>query len=366
MKCGTKVGENQQKLGAKGWYAPGYDKEYGGGGLDHEHRAVLFEEFEKIKVERRWPVGLAGATEISPIITSGLMTFGAEEQKRKFLPPLLKGEWYGFQAFTEPDAGTDEASMKSTAVRKGDVYVVNGTKVFVGNCPAPIQSILPNILYWPAVTDPKAPRHANISAFFIPGDLPGITYTPLNLIVYLLIHEGTHALFAAICGEMEGVRIVWAGQIPAGIEILTKTTSFDEIQGIKAALISGMSAIFALTTGYTLLAYRNRVSSTGSLFVRGMYFQLAIFMLLLDPFNLSIGPFIYGGDVNGIAMGLGVPVYLIQIVFFIILLVNRELIAQVLFPAFGISTTHPLFTPWFRGKQKANKPDAPDPRPSGR
>lgn len=167
--------ELQLKLGAKGWYAPGYPEEYGGGGLDREHRAVLAEEFAKIRLERRWP----GASEVSAIHTSGLMTFGTEEQKRRFLPRLMSGEWYGFQAFTEPDAGTDEASMKSTAVRDGDVYIINGTKVFVGHCPSPLR---PDYLYYPAVTDPTAPRHGNISAFFVPGDLPGITYTPLDLI----------------------------------------------------------------------------------------------------------------------------------------------------------------------------------------
>jgi len=171
--------EIQRKLGAKGWYAPGYDKKYGGGGLDREHRAMLAEEFAKIRLERRWPAALAGSTEVSAIHTSGLMSFGTEDQKRRLLPPLLKGEWYGFQAFTEPDAGTDEASMKSTAVRKGDVYVINGTKVFIGHSPPPIH---PDYLYWPAVTDATAPRHENISAFFVPGNLPGITYTSLDLI----------------------------------------------------------------------------------------------------------------------------------------------------------------------------------------
>jgi alkylation response protein AidB-like acyl-CoA dehydrogenase len=171
--------EIQRKLGAKGWYAPGYAEEYGGGGLDRERRAVLAEEFAKIRLERRWPIATAGSTEVSAIHSSGIMSYGTEDQKKRLLPPLLKGEWYGFQAFTEPDAGTDEASMKSTAVRKGDVYVINGTKVFVGHSPPPIH---PDYLYWPAVTDPNAPRHENISAFFVPGDLPGITYTPLDLI----------------------------------------------------------------------------------------------------------------------------------------------------------------------------------------
>ena len=68
--------------------------------------------------------------------------------------------------------------MKSTAVRDGDVYVINGNKVFVGDAPYPYY---PDYLYWPAVSDPQAPRHHNLSAFFIPSDLPGINYQPLDL-----------------------------------------------------------------------------------------------------------------------------------------------------------------------------------------
>jgi alkylation response protein AidB-like acyl-CoA dehydrogenase len=167
--------ELERKLGARGWYAPAYPKEYGGGGLDIEQCVILAEEFARVKRERRWP----GATEVSPIHTGGIMAHGTEEQKRRFLPPLLRGELEGWQCFTEPEAGTDEASMRSTAVRDGNVYVISGHKMYVGSTPVPLR---PDYLYWPAVTDPKAPRHENISAFFIPANLPGIRYQPLDLV----------------------------------------------------------------------------------------------------------------------------------------------------------------------------------------
>jgi alkylation response protein AidB-like acyl-CoA dehydrogenase len=166
--------ELERKLGEKGWYAPGYPKEYGGGGLDIDHCVVLAEEFAKIKEERRWP----GWTEVSSLHAAGIMAHGTEDQKKRLLTPLLRGERHPSQCFTEADAGTDEASMKSTAVRDGDVYIINGIKVFVGIQPIPP---IPDYLYWPAVTDPKAPRHHNLSTFFIPGELPGITYNPLDL-----------------------------------------------------------------------------------------------------------------------------------------------------------------------------------------
>jgi alkylation response protein AidB-like acyl-CoA dehydrogenase len=166
--------ELQKKLGAKRWFAPAYPKEYGGGGLDIEHCVILAQEFARIRDERRWPL----FTEVSPIQTGGVMAQGTDEQKRRFLPKLLSGEWTGWQCFTEPDAGSDEAAMKSTAVREGDYYIISGDKIFVGETPVGLR---PDYLYWPAVTDPKAPRHENISAFFIPSDLPGIKYEAMEL-----------------------------------------------------------------------------------------------------------------------------------------------------------------------------------------
>jgi alkylation response protein AidB-like acyl-CoA dehydrogenase len=168
--------ELNRLMGQRGWFAPGYPTEYGGGGLSIDHCVILAEELGAVREERRWP----GATEVSSIMTGGIMEQGTEEQKKRYLPGILQATWIGWQCFTEPDAGTDEASMKSTAVRDGDVYLISGTKVFVGQCP--IGAHPGDYLYWPAVTDPSAPRHENISAFFIPADLPGITYNSLDLI----------------------------------------------------------------------------------------------------------------------------------------------------------------------------------------
>lgn len=165
--------EMQRKLGAKGWFAPKYPPEYGGGGLNTEHCLVLLQEFARIQEQGRWLL----LAEVSGIHTAGIKAYGTEDQKRRLLTPLLKGEIIGWQCFTEPDAGSDLASLKSTAVIDEDAYIINGTKVFVGEDPIP-----PDYFYWLAVTDPKAPRHSNLGAFFIPAGLPGIHCQPLNLI----------------------------------------------------------------------------------------------------------------------------------------------------------------------------------------
>lgn len=75
---------------------------------------------------------------------------------------------------------------------------------------------------------------------------------------------------------------------------------------------------------------------------------MTFLFLFIDAFNLSIGPFLYGGDIGGIAVGFGLNRYLIQVIFLFILLLNRELIVQKLFPAYGVKSSHPLFQPLFK------------------
>jgi hypothetical protein len=100
--------------------------------------------------------------------------------------------------------------------------------------------------------------------------------------------------------------------------------------------------------GYLLLASGRRVARSRSVFLKASIYYLTMLGLLLDPLNLSVGALIYGGDVNGIAVGLGISRYLIKTIFFLILLLNRELVAQKLLPMYGVKTRHPLLRPWVR------------------
>lgn len=164
--------EIERKMGAKGWRTPDFPKEYGGGGMDVESCIVLAEEVARITGENRWP-----ANDYFPIEAGGVMLGGTEEQKQRFMPPLARNDWECWHCYTEPEAGTDEPNMKSTAVRDGDDYIINGTKIWVGDTPDPDR---PDILWWAAVTDPKAPRQQNISMFIIPADAPGVQYFRIN------------------------------------------------------------------------------------------------------------------------------------------------------------------------------------------
>lgn len=164
----------------------------------------------------------------------------------------------------------------------------------------------------------------------------------LAFLVLFAVHEGMHALIAMLYGEYDAFHIR-----PIGFEVTFRTAP-DERSGIQWAFISGASNIVTLLMGYLLLMLAKRLARLRSVFLRASLFYLTVLALLSDPFNLSVGPFIYGGDVNGIAVGLDINRYVIQAIFLVVLLVNRELISQKLFPIYAVQVEHILFRPLLR------------------
>jgi len=162
----------------------------------------------------------------------------------------------------------------------------------------------------------------------------------LALIIFCLVHEGTHALIATAFGEYQAFHVR-----PYGLEVEFKTP-VTEREGIKWGFISGTSNVFTIILGYLMFLARNSATNLRSPFLRKLSYWLTFFFLLIDPLNLSVGPFIYGGDIGGIVAGLGINRYVVQGIFFMIFLFNRELIVQTLFHVYGVKTRHPLFQPW--------------------
>lgn len=154
-------------LAEKGWRSPTLSKEYGGGGLSQEHEVILAEEFDRARA-----VGGVGFPPLFP----ALLVWGTEEQKRKFLVPVVRAEKVIFQAFTEPQSGSDLAGIVSRAERDGDDWLITGQKIFVSG-----QGI-PDYLYGPFVTDPQAPRHRNLGYFIIPYPSKGLELRRQNLL----------------------------------------------------------------------------------------------------------------------------------------------------------------------------------------
>lgn len=161
--------ELRHKLGDQGWLYPVYPKEYGGGGLPAECEVILEEELQNRKIPTVYSNNL---------VVPAILVWGTEEQKRRWLPGLLKGRTIAFQNFTEAQSGSDLATIKSTAVRDGDDWIINGEKAFIsGGGPATC-----DILFGPFMTDSGAPRHKNLGYFIIEAETPGVTLTPMELL----------------------------------------------------------------------------------------------------------------------------------------------------------------------------------------
>jgi alkylation response protein AidB-like acyl-CoA dehydrogenase len=159
----------RRELGAKGWLAPTWPKEFGGGGLTPDHAVVLNEELARYDTPALGDLGLV-------VSAPAILVHGNDEQKRRYLPGIIKGEVITWQVFTEPEAGSDLASLKTRGVRDGDDYLINGQKQFVGT------GITPDYLYTLVNTDPSGPRQENLSVFMVPAQSNGVTIQSMDLI----------------------------------------------------------------------------------------------------------------------------------------------------------------------------------------
>jgi alkylation response protein AidB-like acyl-CoA dehydrogenase len=159
------------RLGERGWLYPAAPSEYGGGGLDVQSVLVLDEEMH------RRHLGLPPYYDSGGWIGSAtILVWGTEEQKERFLRPIFTGQVRTWQLLTEPEAGSDLASVKLSAVRDGDDYVLNGQKIFVGSAHGADR-------FWIITnTDRQGERHENLSWFMMDAHLPGITIQPLPVL----------------------------------------------------------------------------------------------------------------------------------------------------------------------------------------
>ena len=154
------------KVAEKGWIGLTWPKEYGGQERSHVDRFILTEEMLRYGA----PAALHWFADRQ--IGGAVLKYGTEEQKRDLLPKILKGEAYIGLGMSEPEAGSDLASLQTRAVEDGDYYILDGQKMWT-SCGRYM-----NYLYLVARTDPEVPKHKGISEFVIDVSLPGITITP--------------------------------------------------------------------------------------------------------------------------------------------------------------------------------------------
>ena len=161
-------GEWPQKLFEGGWICASWPTEYGGKGLTTMQSVVLNEEFAAAGAPMRGD--FFGDTLVGPTI----LQWGSEEQKREFLPGILRGETRWCQGFSEPGAGPDLAALQCKAELDGDEWVINGQKVWT------TQAQHAHYVFLLARTDPEGPKHAGISYLLVPMDQPGVEVRPIQ------------------------------------------------------------------------------------------------------------------------------------------------------------------------------------------
>jgi alkylation response protein AidB-like acyl-CoA dehydrogenase len=162
--------EWSRKLYEAGYVGLTWPKEYGGAGAPQSFQAILYEELAAVQAPTH--VGVIGLSMAGPTI----MAHGTEEQKARYLQPLLAAEEIWCQGFSEPDAGSDLAAARTRAERRGDVYVVNGQKVWSSFAHIADFCILVT------QSDPEAPRYRNLTYLLVDMHAPGVEVRPLRQI----------------------------------------------------------------------------------------------------------------------------------------------------------------------------------------
>ncbi|MFE2327311.1 acyl-CoA dehydrogenase family protein [Streptomyces sp. NPDC059385] len=157
-----------RQIGADDLLGLGWPVEYGGQGRGPDEQFVFFDEAYRAGA----PVSMVTLNTVGPT----LMKYGTEEQKEYFLPRILKGEIVFAIGYSEPEAGTDLASLRTRAVRDGDDWVIDGQKIFTSNA----QNA--DWIWLACRTDPEAPKHKGISIILVPTDDPGFAWTPIETV----------------------------------------------------------------------------------------------------------------------------------------------------------------------------------------
>lgn len=189
---GSRYRELALRMGRDGWLGIGWPKEYGGQGRSAVEQFIFFDEAQRAGA----PVPFLTINTVGPT----LMRYGTEEQRAAFLPRILRGEVHFSIGYSEPDAGTDLASLRTSAVFDGDEWTINGSKLWT--------SLVQDADYvWLAArTDPEARKHRGISIFIVPTASRGFRFSPIETIgdgsTNATFYEDVRVPHSALVGEL--------------------------------------------------------------------------------------------------------------------------------------------------------------------
>ena len=196
------------RMADKGWTAPTWPTEYGGGGLSKAEARVLAQELRRIKA--RMPLISFGLWMIGPV----LLEYGTEEQRQQHLPPIVRGEIWWCQGYSEPNAGSDLAGLQTKAEDLGDRFLVNGQKVWTSNADKA------DWIYALVRTDTSV-KHGGITMLMFDMQSPGVSTRPIKLI------SGASPFCETFFDNVEVSKSAVVGEINGGWEVSNRLLQFE-------------------------------------------------------------------------------------------------------------------------------------------
>ncbi|ORV91373.1 acyl-CoA dehydrogenase [Mycobacterium interjectum] len=199
VEGGPEVRDCVRALGAAGLLGVGWPEEYGGRGFSAIEQFIFSEEAQRVSA----PIPLVTLNTVGPT----LMQYGTDEQKRTFLPAILDGSVEFAIGYSEPGAGSDLASLRTTAVRDGADWVINGQKMFTSG------AAYADYIWLAARTDPNVKKHKGISIFIVPTSSPGFSWQPLHTMpgvstFYTFYDDVRVPASAIVAGENQGWQLI--------------------------------------------------------------------------------------------------------------------------------------------------------------
>ena len=212
----------RERLIEKGWSAPTWPAEYGGGGLDNEQYIVLIQELRRARAPV--PFGGMGLSLIGPT----LLELGTDDQKRRHLPPIVRGEIAWCQGYSEPSSGSDLASLRTRAVDNGDHFVINGQKIWTSGAQ------VADWMFALVRTNPDVPKHEGISFVLLTMHQPGVTVKPIRLL------SGNSPFCETFFDNAVAQKADLVGELNKGWTVGKRLLQFE--RGSMATLVGGAAA----------------------------------------------------------------------------------------------------------------------------
>ena len=221
-----------RRMGSDGKLGVGWPKEYGGLGFGPIEQQIFVNEAARADV----PLPAVTLQTVGPT----LQVYGTEAQKKRFLPAILAGEVHFAIGYSEPEAGTDLASLRTTAVRQGDEYIVNGQKIFTTGAHDA------DYIWLACRTDPAAAKHRGISILIVDTRDPGYSWTPI------ITNDGAHHTNATYYNDVRVPASMLVGEENKGWQLITTQLNHERVMLGPSGRIEGLRDMVAQWLGEEL------------------------------------------------------------------------------------------------------------------